>query len=92
MTFTKILSVAVVAAMATTTATAVVAKAPGIVPIAKSTQVPPVPPGVTSLFGPNVGIMAGAVGVPGIVIATVIIGGVLYTVFIDDSSSTTTTP
>lgn len=91
MSITRIIAMG---AVAISVGSAALADGTVIAPISKSTQaapVPPVPPAVTAIFGPNAALVVGTVGVPGIVVGTVVIAGVVYSVVIQPSSSTTTT-
>ena len=93
MSFIK-LTAAAVAALAVTSSSAVLAGTDAIKPLAKSTQalvVPPVPPWITAIYGPNASLVVGAVGVPGVVVGSVVIAGIVYVVVVDSDSSTTTT-
>jgi len=89
MTLNKITAAAVIATMAMVGATSVVADTK-IQSISKSTQgVPPVPPGLTAIFGPNIALVAGTIGIPGIILGTIVIAGVVYSIVQTSSSSTT---
>jgi len=93
MTFIKLTAAAAVAALAVTSGGVAMADGPAIKPISKSTQavpVPPTPPWVTAIFGPNATLALGGIGTPGVV-ATVLIGGTAFLVIINNSDSSTTT-
>ena len=96
MSVSKTFVVAFAATLAVTSGTTVLASDAVIQSIAKSTQtapvvVPPVPPGIAAIFGPNAALVVGAVGVPGIIIGTVVIAGVIYSIVVPSTPSTTTT-
>lgn len=91
MKISNIVAASALAALVLATGSAVTAGDTTIKAISKSTQaVPPIPPGLTAIFGENIALFVGQIGVPGTVLGTVVIGGILYTIFSTSSSTTTT--
>lgn len=93
MVYLKLSTVAIIAAISMSPGTSVFAQDALIKPIAKSTQavpIPPVPPAITAVFGPNAALALGTVGIPGVVVGTVVITGVVYSVIVPSSSTGTT--
>lgn len=94
MSIAKLTGAAILASLAATAGTTALADGSVANPAFKSTQavpIPPVPPWVTTIFGPNAALIAGGTLGPGaIVLGTAVVAGVVYTV-IEASSSTTGT-
>ena len=91
MSITKLTAAATLVALATTAGSVALAGDTTIKPITKSTQaIPPVPPAITAVFGPNAALVVGTVGVPGVVVGTVVIGGAVFSVIIPSTTTTTT--
>ncbi|RMD46504.1 MAG: hypothetical protein D6832_07685 [Alphaproteobacteria bacterium] len=55
-------------------------------------SLPPVPPEMAAIFGEDATLAAvGAAGIEGTVVATLVIGGIVYVIVVPESSTTTTT-
>ena len=86
---TKIIAASALAALVLATGSVVTAGNVTIKAVSKSTQTPPVPDGIKAILGDDVALWVGQIGVPGVVLVTIVIGGILFSIFSTSSSTTT---